>query len=1580
MSQMQTDQMQRQAVTSRLLAKAIAHHIADTRLGLRADALPTFDPKLFYDELMRLLPANTVRLGLLGFESIAAESDWLTYLPETAVRWRNDPDHNEKLIIILNPTEEQQKVHSLHMLEPFSDEVFYEAVCQQGKAIATDPFVKVLWQPLSNQRTKHALSLVSEQVIALYAELDAGTPVSSALATLHLLPDHDLTENQNSLDKRLGDNKSLVRWLDELDKSGMRVLARALVNDRNDEIRQTFGLIKQYRAARSADNLANLSFQLITQIQKAPKSKQEQPLKAFVRKSASQALVSDLLALRNDEEDDEQISQLLNALEAQAEQASALFRDEVDEDYQVDLKRIEDDSEADTDSPAAKSGRTEIVTRKDSAEESEYVYPKDNEELHPLHEAVREWVHFTVWGGVLTIDKIIDDQIDLPIALQDDQLLQTFTPHPTDALRLLLNDIDELAQRPPNPAPPLTPLFDELKKQRDRLIKDRLLFLYYPLDATFTSVLKDAIPAYLAAYEMFANTLQQVCRKIRATNPESADLVNARFLALDSVIVELNYGNRTVYNAILTPLHPLHIWKWHKLNKALRSNNISLREEEQIAVGNAIQALPTLLNTFMLHGLMFKENRSLAEEHLVLAGELRNERRDDVIGVPYYAPAVRGLKSVDGIKAFTDQFEVFLTVYPPARLGLTLFLVDPPQFTPILEALGKLHEPKETGERLLYGASVYVYQRAAQQPAHEVWGDKNEPTLQLFREHPQWRLQQPYKRIDNYRDALRDQPRRPHIMLVCDPSDTIMVSIDRRTEQIATPFGVPEQVTYDSITDTAKRQPFPNGDLFESYIHIRQLLSGETTATVHAIGRKVNEVDLQTLLQDEGPHWLAILDQAYGSVQIRQLGQQLLAQRVGGRTLTIHTGEKQWHTYWHAKLHDELQRMDLPVELDSAELLRRIGELFPILENGLLQLVRLSNDDAHYHEPFNIASLRELLGVIATLNWYRQTYAGAVMIRLDDAFEDWIDWEENSADCLACWLENDHLHMDVVILHTQAKLSPLPALPEVKKCLEQKVGLANTLISLYEQQDGLITPLHQSLLHRRLYDIIFAAAAQSPLQQTKATKQAWADRLNKLFSAETQPTIRLLHIAVGLYESSLEGPQIQPLDQESSRFAWQSVRLPAKFLIQTHPDAMEAEPPPIADPMEVTPLSETPGRKETASEMTTVEADALDGLATLSAAAGESIESNEKPLPQDVHAIPVEVIKQADELRRILVAYGIAIAEVNTQRTQIGARFVRYWVRLQPPAGRVSDLQKYANDIARELGTISVPLIDNIPGERFVGIDLPRTEPETIYLVDALDHLPQEQPYELMVAIGQNVAGEMVMRDLSRLPHMLVAGHTGGGKSVFLASLITSLVWRHSAETLRLVLVDPKLMDFPVFETLPHLHDGQVIYDPAAAIGVLRWLIEEESDRRARLMRDTGNRKIESYYRHYPKESLPRIVVIVDEFADIMNSLERRERQEFERQINRLAATGRARGIHLVLATQRPTVDVISGNIKANIPARVSFQLTTQTDSRTILDRAGAEALLGQGDMLFLADNQTERLQGYFATDDELAQIVGQRG
>ena len=371
-------------------------------------------------------------------------------------------------------------------------------------------------------------------------------------------------------------------------------------------------------------------------------------------------------------------------------------------------------------------------------------------------------------------------------------------------------------------------------------------------------------------------------------------------------------------------------------------------------------------------------------------------------------------------------------------------------------------------------------------------------------------------------------------------------------------------------------------------------------------------------------------------------------------------------------------------------------------------------------------------------------------------------------------------------------------------------------------------------------------------------------------------------------------------------------------------------------------------------------------------------------ITQKKSVLPIElnelVSNQSSRLRRVLEAYGLAIAGVDVSKSQIGPRFIRYWVQLLPPAGRLSEVQKYAEDIAREMGSRTVPFIDNIPGERYVGIDLARDEPSSINLLPALEKLPVLQSDQLIFAAGQNPAGDDIQLDLVKLPHMLVAGQTGSGKTVFLSSLIASLAWRHGANDLQLMLVDPKQMDFGIFGTLPHLQDNRIFYEPNEAIEALQYLLNDERPRRTEIIRRANCPNNLEYNRRFPDKRLPWRVVVIDEFADLILSLNKRERDEFEKQVNRLAATGRAAGIHLVIATQRPTSDVITGTIKANITARVSFRLPSQVDSRTILDRTGAENLLGQGDMLVSVNNDVQRLQGYFASFNDFLNVTKLRG
>ncbi len=349
--------------------------------------------------------------------------------------------------------------------------------------------------------------------------------------------------------------------------------------------------------------------------------------------------------------------------------------------------------------------------------------------------------------------------------------------------------------------------------------------------------------------------------------------------------------------------------------------------------------------------------------------------------------------------------------------------------------------------------------------------------------------------------------------------------------------------------------------------------------------------------------------------------------------------------------------------------------------------------------------------------------------------------------------------------------------------------------------------------------------------------------------------------------------------------------------------------------------------------------------------------------------------QQASNLARALRDYGIQVYPINPDDADVGSSVVRFKVQLRP-GEKLSRLQSIAADLQRELALTSHPLIDNVRGTNFVGIDLPHPQPETLPLIPALDTLPPASVGRLPFLVGKTTAGQIIMADLADLPHLLVAGSTGAGKTIFLYSLLLSLIHRHRPESLTLLLIDPKQTDFVYFEELPHLFGRRVVIEAETAINWLKQLTAETLEVRSQQLRAARCRDIHDYNVQNPETPLAPLVVIIDEYADLTQVLDKPERQEFERQLVRLAQRARNVGIHLVIATQRPSADTVTSNLKANLPARIAFRLPSHHDSMTILDRAGAENLLGRGDMLFVHPPTTERLQGFFISADEIRQYL----
>ena len=350
-----------------------------------------------------------------------------------------------------------------------------------------------------------------------------------------------------------------------------------------------------------------------------------------------------------------------------------------------------------------------------------------------------------------------------------------------------------------------------------------------------------------------------------------------------------------------------------------------------------------------------------------------------------------------------------------------------------------------------------------------------------------------------------------------------------------------------------------------------------------------------------------------------------------------------------------------------------------------------------------------------------------------------------------------------------------------------------------------------------------------------------------------------------------------------------------------------------------------------------------------------------------------DLIENANKLEETLSNFGVEAKVVQVTKGPSVTRF-----ELQPSPGvKVSKIVNLQDDIALGLAANGVRMEAPIPGKAAIGIEVPNKKQSPVFLREVLDSKEFTNTNKnLAFALGKDITGKCIVGDLSKMPHMLIAGATGSGKSVCINSLIISLLYKYSPEQVKLLMVDPKVVELSVYNGIPHLLIP-VVTDPKKAAGALNWAVNE-MNKRYNLFSQMKVKNIESYNKLFDKgeiqEKLPYIVVIVDELADLMMACP----NDVEDYICRLAQMARAAGMHLIIATQRPSVDVITGVIKANIPSRVSFAVSSGTDSRTILDQVGAEKLLGRGDMLYypIGENKPVRVQGAFISEEEVENVV----
>jgi len=350
-------------------------------------------------------------------------------------------------------------------------------------------------------------------------------------------------------------------------------------------------------------------------------------------------------------------------------------------------------------------------------------------------------------------------------------------------------------------------------------------------------------------------------------------------------------------------------------------------------------------------------------------------------------------------------------------------------------------------------------------------------------------------------------------------------------------------------------------------------------------------------------------------------------------------------------------------------------------------------------------------------------------------------------------------------------------------------------------------------------------------------------------------------------------------------------------------------------------------------------------------------------------ADPGDTKSKAEIIKSTLADFGI---EVEMESANVGPRVTQY--TLLPSSGqKLSKIASYEPNIAYELAATHIRIEAPIPGKRAVGIEVPNLKSATVRIASVISSKEWASKSEpLLFSVGKDISGQPVIASLDKMPHLLIAGQTGSGKSIMINTLLVSLVYRNSPSDLKLILVDPKQVELTPYNNIPHLLTP-VITEPEKCISALKWAVAE-MDRRLRTFAEVGKRNIGEYNEFKKEEGMPYIVIVIDELSDLMMAAAR----DVEALIVRIAQKARAAGIHLVLATQRPSVDVITGLIKANVPSRIAFTVVSQIDSRTIIDQPGAEKLLGMGDMLYKTTDMAKpvRLQGALIEKDEIDKIT----
>lgn len=1508
-------------------------YIASQEYGVSLVNIPDFDYAEFSS---KLIDKKSIAIFFLGFTKEATDQLQATlpalenvrysFSVEEAEESRNTGDETIFRVLIIKRAE-LEKISSLRWFPEISLEKVYTQSCDFVKKELknTNSVIEALLQTL---RGKPVRTLLSFERVIDYLELLLESAVDTLPDTvcknfykLGLLADKNIVSRNPDKDDfvaRIKRNHAIVERISNLEQAERQSITNYY--SRSSSNKAVPRLILNYYKTKNVELLKQMDLEDVEGCLKAVKERPTPPRPQKNPVVKPTTLAAQLVFDEAPEEIDDALSQIGQSLDERTNPNKS-------ERVEIDINGTKLQVKAE---PITEKVAEELTTDDDL-------------------------------GGVIRADV---DSPDEAIKDYEKYEFDPFKKSYLDAVRADLQRISALV----SDGEQISHYLDKFFAARDAIVPYRKRLQDTPMLQVLSKHVE--FEEYIRAYERLLNAINEDFPKIWGVASSNAKAIINAVMSLDYVFV---IGESKLH-AMPTPLHPLYLWKYVELAKEiLSSKGVSaieddcLSEDDKAFIIRKAEDIPDPLSVMLLPVTVTEQTAAF----LPLAGR---------IGLlPVYSNVPQVNQSESGIDTLKQAIIRYICLYPHAGAMLKVNFVDPPSVEVIVSMLKALNSDREFN---INGIEVTIY-RTKEVPGSWIEiddGSLNEGMLGKFKgkRSLNFKLRIINKRL-SYSQILQQNGPEQHLMVVFDPNEVKIETAQNSRHIHIHPLCVPKIYKFNPIDEEVEIRPASEGGIFTVYSSIIEKLNEHPSAFSHT--STFFRTPLKRATYDEmlkAADWLVILDQSLKSwdISLRAASEKLFYRENDYRSVGIYSTNCNKFILGYDTLVKQLGNF-IPQNAGIKEVIEAVRS---INDDGLLSIVSHTSNRI-FDERHGKGSLGTALAAIH----YKREHPSSILVGLDTQLaQEWLsDREEGKLpDLVAINLFEDRTALvDIIEVKTY---SDSPNSFQIKDnhitghAVEQVTVLEKLMHEMFGATERITTVSRREILREQVFECLFHANIEA------TRKLRLCDELNALFAGEFKVNVKKNIAFVDFEHAESSQSEYDGLDELVGKKYFlttigsaeiQSILANIAFETETSAsdsriDVEESDPglTPSMDSSSSTSVKEQNTTADTSTQTTATQTPLKVRPLSVSADEPTHLDEDEESRAR--------VAEKCAKLNRVFRDYGIRAEPINQEMVQEAARFTRFPVKLKS-GETINSLNKYKNDIGIQLEASGEILVEHIKGTSYISVDVPFAGAgSSINLMRHLSLLDDKEG-RLNVIAGQKPDGDFEILDIADAPHMLIAGTTGSGKTIFLQSMLVSLLYQFGPEEMELLIVDPKQTDFIFFDDLPHLYGGHVVIDAEEALEKLQQINEVDKEERTKALRACRSKDIDSYNQKNPNNRMKRIVVVIDEYSDLIQAAEiNGTRKEFESNLLMLLQRVRNLGIHLIIATQRPSAQIVTGKLKAVVPFRVSFRLPSHTDSQTILDMTGAENLLGKGDMLMKTEADTMRMQGLFVSEDELEDFL----